>query len=653
MTSIKPSLSILILISVLSLQFTQAQKFDFTEITKNDLKKTESTIDSTAGVEILEFHKDVYFDVRAHSVNLITKVYKKIKFYNTRSEDLNYAITKMSLYHESGLREKVYNIEGVTYNLIDGKIIKAKLEKSQIFETEKNKYYDQIVFTQPQINKGSIIEVSYKVVSPIFWEIDEFEFQFDIPAKKVTAEIRTPTYFVFNQIPKGNVKPNYEYEEKKDLRVNGKVDVYRYSVEDVPPLKEEKYVGNINNYKSGVLFELVSMKYRDGSQKKYAKSWNDVAATVAFSDDYKSDINRVRHFKDDIDLIKSATTDSLQRMKMIFKFVKENIAWNHYTGKYFDKGMKDALSEKEGNVADINLTLTSMLRYAGLEANPVVISTRGNLKPFYPTVDRLNYVIAHVRLNDTSYVLDATDKFSQPNVMPIRVYNWNGVFMDNDNKKWGLINIQQPPMANKIQFVNVELDENGDAKGKVKETLDNHYAYLLRKEYSNTSQEKYIQEKESEQRNMFIENFKIENLESDEELSESYMFTLENSFDAVGNKIFLNPLLFLSSKNNPFKSKKRNYPVDFIYPFSDQLVVNIKIPEGYKVESMPKPIRLAFAGSTGRYEYALSGSGQYLRLNINFKMQDSEIDADQYAFLREFYKQMTAKQQEQIVLTKI
>ena len=653
MASSKLSLPVFILVFFLSFQFVHAQKFKFTEITKKDLEKTESTIDSTAGAEILEFHKDVYFDIRAHSINIITKVYKKIKFYNTRSEDLAYATTKIKLYSESGLKEKVYNIEGVTYNLIEGEIIKAELEKAQIFETEKNKYYDQVVFTQPQINKGSIIEVSYKVVSPVFWDIEEFEFQFDIPAQKVTAEIRTPTYFVFNQIPKGSIQPNYEYEEKKDFRINGKVDVYKYLAEDIPPLKDEKYVGNINNYKSGILFELVSIKYKDGSQKKYAKTWNDVAATVAFSDDYKSDINRVRHFKDDIDVIKSTTTDSLQRMKMIFKFVKENITWNQYTGKYFDKGMKDALSEKEGNVADVNLTLTSMLRYAGLEANPVIISTRGNLKPFYPTVDRLNYVIAHVWLNDTGYVLDATDKFSQPNVMPIRTYNWNGVFMDNDNEKWGLINIQQPPIATKIQFINVELDANGGAKGKVKEILDNHYAYLLRKEYSTTSQEKYIQEKETEQRNMLIEDFKIENLESDEELSESYAFTVENSFDAVGDKIFLNPLLFLSSKNNPFKSEKRTYPVDFIYPFNDQTVVNIKIPDGYKVESMPEPIRLAFAGSTGRYEYALSGSGQYLRLNINFKMQDSEIDTDQYDFLREFYKQMIAKQQEQIVLTKI
>lgn len=648
----KLTLSIFILIFVLSTSFIHAQKFKFTEITKNDLEKTESTIDSTAGVEILEFHKFVYFDVWTHSTNLVTKVYKKVKFYNTNAEDLNYATTKIKLYNKGGLKERVNNIKGVTYNLVGDKIVKAELEKSQIFESNKNKYYDEVVFTQPQINKGSIIEISYKVESPLFWDMDEFKFQFDIPAQSVSTEIRTPSYFEFNQIPKGSIVPNYKHKKERDHRIKGKVDVYHYSAESIPPLKKEEYVDNINNYKAGVLFELVSIKYKNGSKKRYAKSWNDVAATVAFSDDYKWGINKVKYFKDDIDVIKSATTDSLQRMKMIFKFVKENMAWNHYTSKYFDKGIKDALSEKEGNVADINLTLTSMLRYAGLEANPIILSTRGSLKPFYPTVDRLNYVVTHVWVNDTGYVLDATDKFSQPNVMPIRAYNWNGVFMDNDNEKWGLINIQQPPMTNKMKFINVELDESGKAKGKVKEILDNHYAYLLRKKYSKISQEKYIQEKESEQRNMLIEDFKIENLESDEELSESYTFTKENSFDAVGNKIFLNPLLFLSSKKNPFKSEKRNYPVDFIYPFNNQLIVNIKIPEGYKVESMPEPIRLEFAGSTGEYEYALSGSGQYLRLNINFKMQESEIEVDQYDFLREFYKQMTTKQQEQIVLIK-
>ncbi|MGO1585694.1 MAG: hypothetical protein ACTHXJ_06960, partial [Mesonia sp.] len=111
----KLTLSIFILIFVLSTSFIHAQKFKFTEITKNDLEKTESTIDSTAGVEILEFHKFVYFDVWTHSTNLVTKVYKKVKFYNTNAEDLNYATTKIKLYNKGGLKERVNNIKGVTY----------------------------------------------------------------------------------------------------------------------------------------------------------------------------------------------------------------------------------------------------------------------------------------------------------------------------------------------------------------------------------------------------------------------------------------------------------------------------------------------------------------------------------------------------------
>lgn len=648
-----PKLTFLIfsLIFILNLQNITAQEFEFSKVTIEGLKKSQSEIDSTAGVELLEYHKDVYFNRGVNVIQLITKVYKKIKFYNTRGKDLAHATTKIDLYDEDNLNEKIYDIKGKTYNLTEGEIDIAILEKDQIFETDKNEYYKEVVFTQPQIENGSIIEVSYKVVSPIFWDIDEFELQFNIPAKKVTAEIRTPSYFEFNQIPKGNIQPNYEYAEERDFRVGDKVNIYNYSAANVPALRDEKYVGNINNYKSGVLFELVSLTYSDGSKRKYAKSWNDVASTIAFSDDYKSGLNRKGPFKDDIDAIVSKTTDSLERMNMIFKYVKENISWNGYSGKYFHKGVKDALSDKEGNVADINLTLTGMLRYAGLKANPIVLSTRGNLKPFYPTVDRLNYVIAHVELNNMGYVLDATDRYSQPNVMPIRAYNWNGVFMDNENKRWGFVNIKKPPIATKVSFLNIDLDTNGVAEGKLQNKLDNHYAYLLRKEYANSTKEKYIQQKEAQYGNMLIENFYIENLESDNELSENYSFKLENTFDAVGKKIFLNPLFFLRSQENPFKAKKRSYPVDFIYPFRKQYVVNIKIPNGYKVESMPDPIQLAFAGNTGRYEYLLSGSGQFIRLKINFKISEKEID--QYDLLREFYGNMINKEQEQIVLTKI
>jgi hypothetical protein len=83
---------------------------------------------------------------------------------------------------------------------------------------------------------------------------------------------------------------------------------------------------------------------------------------------------------------------------------------------------KKKYKDKTGNVAEINLMLTAMLRYASLNANPVLVSTRSNGISFFPNRSAFNYVIA-IEVAD-GLILDATEQFSSPNILPLRVLNW-------------------------------------------------------------------------------------------------------------------------------------------------------------------------------------------------------------------------------------
>ena len=105
-------------------------------------------------------------------------------------------------------------------------------------------------------------------------------------------------------------------------------------------------------------------------------------------------------------------------MALIFDFVKSKVKWNEYYGKYTSDGVKKAYKEQVGNVAEINLMLTSMLRYAGLNANPVLVSTRDNGIPLFPTREGYNYVISCVELPTGKVLLDATNKYGSPNILP-------------------------------------------------------------------------------------------------------------------------------------------------------------------------------------------------------------------------------------------
>lgn len=648
-----PKTTFIILITFLSIQ-TFAQEIEFREVSKEELQQRKSTIDTAAGAEILYYNKEVYYDVSFTSVHLITEVHKRIKFYNNRPEDLAYATEKLYLYVEDE-PEEVSKIRAYTYNLVGGEVEETKLDRKQIFDKELSRRFNEASFTMPKVNKGSVIDIYYKLRSPYFFNIEELKFQFDIPAKLITAKVSTPKNFIFNRISKGSIIPKLNIESQIDRRMNTEANIYNYEVKNVPALRDESFVDNIENYRAGVLFELKSTEDSYGVRKHYSKSWQDVARNIAFKDDYDREMNRTGIFEDDIDLILSNLENekNLQTVNEIFKHVKQNIKWNDEKSKYFDNGIRKTYKEKVGNSADINLTLVAMLRYAGFNSSPVVISTRDNLKPLFPTIDRLNYVIAYVNLNGKDYFLDATDKYSEINILPIRDYNWNGVMVDTPNKQWKLIDLKKPDASGYISMINATIAKDGKAVGKVQIKKSNHYGYLFRKKYFSMSEEDYIRDKESSFGDMFIKDYLAENTEGDGAIVEKFSYEIENVADIVGDKIFITPLMFLADDENPFKLEERNFPVDFVYPFTDKYIINMKLPEGYEVTSLPKPVKLSFGENLGQYQFIISNSGNFIRLNVDFDINTNIIAPKDYEFLKQFFNEKIKKESEQIVLTKI
>jgi hypothetical protein len=81
--------------------------------------------------------------------------------------------------------------------------VKHKLSEKDIFIEKKNKYWSIKKITMPNIKIGSIIDIKYKIISPYYYKIDDVEFQFAIPVKKVNYSIEIPEYYKFNRFSKG------------------------------------------------------------------------------------------------------------------------------------------------------------------------------------------------------------------------------------------------------------------------------------------------------------------------------------------------------------------------------------------------------------------------------------------------------------------
>jgi transglutaminase-like putative cysteine protease len=334
--------------------------------------------------------------------------------------------------------------DAVTYNLVGGKVEKTKLKSDGEFDQNINKYWGKKKIVMPNVKEGSVIEYEYTIRTPRISELKEWFFQSSIPVNYSEFITYIPEYFVYNPNSKGYIFPKVTVEKnQKSIIINSKersgfytskttfsqdkIDYTEtqttYLAENLPAMKEEAFVNNIDNYTASVSHELAMTKYPNSLVEMYSTDWESVTKKIHDNDDFGAELNKTGYFEEDITTLIKGLTAQEEKIAAIIDFVKTKVKWNGSYGYSCDEGVKKAYKDKTGNVAEINLMLTAMLRYAEIKANPVLISTRSNGIALFPSRTGFNYVIAAIEINDGLILLDATEKYSVPNILPLRDLN--------------------------------------------------------------------------------------------------------------------------------------------------------------------------------------------------------------------------------------
>lgn len=638
---------------------TVAQKIKFGKVSKEELEEKFYPLDSTANASYLLKKRRTYFTYDQNKgFMVITEYHERIKIYN--KEGFKYANKKISYYKpKSGEKEEVSSIKAYTFVIENGKTVKYKLQKKDIFDEKINKYTSQKKITLPNIKEGAIIDLKYTLISPR-WIIKTLNFQYSIPVKELSCKIEIPEYFIFNKTSKGyyNIPlVKSSKRDKIDFGYNNILDytseIYSFNKKNVPNIKSnEPFSGYINNYRGGVKFELSGTIFPRSKYKSYAITWNDVCKTIFKSSYFGGELEKSNYYKKDLEKILSNSKSELEKISTIYLHVKSKVNWNNFISKYTDLGVKEAYKEGVGNSAEINLMLTSMLRFAGINANPVLVSTKSNGIPLYPTLNGFDYVITKVNLSNGKYILlDATENYSYPNILPYRTLNWYGreIFKDGYSSQINLVP-STPTKENNILYV--KIDDTGSIEGMFRKSLTGHAAMFYRQKNNLIKDEDRITSLE-EKYNIEIDEFKVLNKKNlGKPISQSVKFTGDSHIEEINNKLYFTPLFFLAMTENPFKSEERNFPVDYGMPWLDNFTTSITIPEGYIVESFPKETAIGLPENLGVFKYKVVVLGNKIKLSSLLQINTNIIAPQHYSALRSFYKQLIEKQTEKIVLVK-
>ncbi len=653
-----------------------SQNYELGKVTIAELQEKRHPKDSTANAAILFKKGEVNFQYNdaEEAFFMYTIVKVKVKIY--KKEGFNEADQFVSYYIGGEIKDVVNFENAITYNLVEGKIEKTKLKKEGEFDENINKKWNRKKITMPNIKEGSIIEFQYTLKSKRIGEMNDWYFQSNIPVNYSEFKTSVPEYFVYKSNQRGFVFPKVVVEKNqksfaiktreenndKYENVGSSFNTYKisyietksvYTATDLPAMKEEGYVNNINNYTSAVSNELESVQYPNRPFKLYSTDWKSVTKTIHDDSDFGQELEKTNYFESDLNLILKGLTTPEEKIITILNFVKTKVKWDNSFGIFCSKGVKKAYTDKTGNVAEINLMLTSMLRYAGLEANPVLISTRSNGIAYYPTIAAFNYVVSAVDISGELVLLDATEKYSNINVLPFRDLNWIGRLVKKDGITTE-IDLMPKKLSNDVVTLNYLVNAAGLVSGKVRRQMSDYNALLYRNRVEDVVVETYLEKLENENDKIEIKDYQRTN-EKDINLpvSETFSFTSSNSTEVIGGKIYINPMLFYSSQENPFKQEVREYPVDFGFPFMDKYAINIQIPEGFKIESMPASSNFSTVDNIGSFKIMTSTSGNTIQVSIVSQMNTPIVSSEYYAVLKEFYKTMIDKQNEKIVLIKI
>lgn len=606
--------------------------------------------DPDAPAVVLTDYGKVRFDYR-NPKGLGLQFERHVRIKILKKSGLQYGDFEIPLYKKG---EKIGgSIKGVTYNVENGKIEETKLDKDQVFTQEMNDYYDVVKFSMPNVKEGSIVEFKYTVISEYILTLVAWEFQREIPTRWSEFRAQIPEFFHYKTHMSGylpiTLMNTTQLTDVNQIRITN----HQWAVEKAPALKEEKFITTMDDFTSKIEFELQVINIPGRVYEEVSHTWEKLNADLNNDANFGKQIGKGKYLSETVAKVTAPAKTHEEKAALITQFVRQNIKYNGKRRVFTSKSLKKVLEEKEGNSAEINLLMVSMLQEAGLQANPVILSTRDHGRVNYtPLIQDFNYVIAHVKFEKGELLLDGTDPGLPYNMLPFQCLNQQGRIISPHFTSW--VSLSNDEKIKETVSGTFKLNADGSLKGQLKFIENGYIARETREKIRKDGEEKYLEAIRGEHGDWAINSYKNNNFDNvNQDLEEFFELDLTSLATPAAGKIYLQPMLVGAEKENPFKLEKREYPVDFGCPIEEMYMFSIEIPEGYVVEELPQTAAFALPNKGGMFRYNITSLDNKITLMSTLKIEKPLFVGDEYAIIKQFYDLIVAKQAEQVVLKKV
>ena len=640
----------LVLTVTASFLSTPAWAVGFQPVSPDELKMT-SEPKAPGAPAIILFHQ-VDRDDRGQTAH--EDVYFRIKILT--EEGRKYADVEIPFWKDQG---NVINIHARTIKP-DGTIINfsGKAFDKSIIKARGVKYLAK-TFTMPDVQPGAILEYYYTTdFSENFVFDSHWILNHDLFTKSAKFSLRpyasdsSPmnVRWTWHNLPTGTAQP-----------VEGPDHVITLGVSDVPAFHTEDYMPPENELKSRVDF----IYSEDRFENDPATYWKKRGKRL--NDQLESFIGKRKAMEQAVGEIVAAGDSPEVKLQKIYARVQE-LRNTSYEAEKTEQEKKRSKEEKEPdnveviwkkqytNGRDLTWLFLALARAAGFEASGMWVSDRMNYFFFPQTMDgrRLDSNVVVVKLNGKDVFCDPGAAFTPFCMLPWYETGVSGLKLDKDGGTWLQTTLPGSAESGIKRQGDLKLTDSGDLEGKLTLTYTGLEASQRR-----------VGERlaDAAERKKFLEDAVKESIpvaceveltnqpdwkNSTAPLVAEYTLKVPGWVSAAGRRVLLPVGLFGAPEKHLFDHSDRVHPIYFEFPFARVDNINIELPLGWQISTLPAPQKLDAKAAI--YTVQADNNKGALHLSRTLDVDLMLLDQKFYASLRNFFQVVRTGDEQQVIL---
>ena len=381
-------------------------------------------------------------------------------------------------------------------------------------------------------------------------------------------------------------------------------------------------------------------------------SWADIANW--YSNVTENKLEQTLELKAVADSLLKGVTAPKEKVAKIHQFITGAIRYSFVPFRqsaWIPQPAREVLATKIGDCKDMSSLGKSILDYAGIESNLVLVNTRDQ-NSIFPTYigPNFNHCILSYKLDDTMHYLDLTDNNLSAGNLPRMDQGSLALNIRRGNEELTHLPFDSSAQRSVTRTITSTLDKEGTFIRKVETLKSGVFAGNMRANYRFSSQEK--REKDLQKilvkafPNITIDTFNLYDLDSlRDTLKYIYKYTAKNAAQFSGNTVLLalNIPDKITGESYP-SEESRSYPIDMTHTWfgigSYSLDGKLTIQNRWRL--INKPEKISISGKWGNYSLSIKQKGN----TINYKRKalfnfDEPVEIEESMELKKILSKIT------------